>query len=232
MGVASRMLFRKDFKRFGSFIFARNEYGFYCIPAAASHRPAAECVIGGDVWERKTIDFMLDSSRGEEVITAGAFFGDALPALSKVCQWVWAFEPNPENFRCAQITILLNDLRNVALYQAGLGERREKRKLVVKDHHGRSLGGASQIADITDRGSEAVSIDLVTIDSVVRRDANISLIHLDVEGFEEYALRGAKNTIERCHPLLILETVPQNLAGYRMERQLDDQTYLLGPVLQ
>jgi FkbM family methyltransferase len=102
---------------------------------------------------------------------------------------VWAFEPNPENHRCAQLTVLLNDLRNVTLCQAGLGERCETRQLVVKDHHGRSLGGNSQIADITNRGSESVSVELVTIDSVAYEHANISIIHLDLEGFEEYALQ-------------------------------------------
>jgi FkbM family methyltransferase len=215
----------------GNFIFARNDHGFYCIPVAASWRPAAKCVMAGDVWERKTVEFMLEHCRGAEVVTAGAFFGDALPALSKVCRRVWAFEPNPDNYQCAQITVLLNDLRNVALRQTGLGERCEQRKLVVKDWQGRSLGGGSQIADITDRGHEAVAIDLVTIDSVVDERSAVSIIHLDVEGFEEYALRGAQRTMERCRPLLILETVPKGLdESYQLERQLDEQTYLLSPV--
>jgi len=228
---SANLLFSRKSWKSGNFIFARNEYGFYCIPFAASHRPAAVCVMAGHVWERKTVEFILQHCGGAEVVTAGAFFGDALPALSKVCKRIWAFEPNPENHRCAQITVLLNDLRNVALHQTGLGERCERRELVVKDHEGRSLGGASQMADITDRGHEAVSIDLVTIDSVVDERSAVSIIHLDVEGFEEYALRGAQRTIERCRPLLILETVPQGLdEHYRLDRQLDKQTYLLSPV--
>lgn len=223
------MLFH-NYRKFGNFIFARNEYGVYCIPAGAAHRPASRCVMRGEVWERKTVQFMLENCRGEAVITAGAFFGDALPALSKVCKWVWAFEPNPENHHCAQLTVLLNDLRNVTLCRAGLGERCETRQLVVKDHQGRSLGGASQIANITDRGSESVPVELVTIDSMAYDQANIAIIHLDLEGFEEYALRGARKTIERYRPLLILETVPKNLDGYHVERQLEEQSYLLAPI--
>lgn len=223
------MLFR-HYRKFGDFIFARNEYGSYCVPAAAAHRPASQCVMHGQVWERNTIEFMLANSRSGAVITAGAFFGDALPALSRVCERVWAFEPNPENHRCAQVTVLLNDLRNVTLCEAGLGEKCEKKQLVVKDYGGRSLGGASQIADITDRGSEAVAIDMLTIDSVVDEHTDISIIHLDVEGFEEYVLRGARNTIDRYRPLLILETVPKDLEGYGVQRRLDEQTYLLTPI--
>jgi hypothetical protein len=61
--------------------------------------------------------------------------------------------------------------------------------------------------------------------------ANISIIHLDLEGFEEYALLGARKTIERYRPLLILETVPKSLDGYRVDRQLEEQSYLLAPIL-
>jgi FkbM family methyltransferase len=215
--------------KFGDFVFARNRHGSYCIPAAAVHRPASQCVMSGDVWETKTVDFMLANCGAKDVVTAGAFFGDALPALSKVCRRVWAFEPNPDNYRCAQITVLMNDLKNVTLCQAGLGESPERKQLVVKDHEGLALGGASQISDITDRGLESVTVDIVTIDSIVPENTEISIIHLDVEGFEEYALRGAQKTIERCRPLLILETVPP-VSDYRIECQLDSQTYLLVPI--
>src|SRR5579859_7913378 len=171
------MLFR-SYKKFGDLIFAKNEYGSYCLPASTAHRPAAEATMRGEVWERKTLEFMLENAKGGTVITAGAFFGDALPALSKVCKNVVAFEPNPENYRCTQMTVLMNDLKNVTVYGYGLGERSESRKLVVKGHDGRSLGGGSQIADITDRGTESVPIDLVAIDEVIPDSADISIIHL------------------------------------------------------
>lgn len=34
---------------------------------------------------------------------------------------------------------------------------------------------------------------------------NCGLIYLDVEGFEEFALRGAEKTIKRCHPTIVVE---------------------------
>jgi FkbM family methyltransferase len=222
------MLFR-SYKQFGDSIFAKNKYGSYCIPASASHRPAAATTMHGDVWEEKTLEFMLANAKGAAVITAGAFFGDALPALSKVCKEVFAFEPNPESYRCAQITVLMNGLKNVTLCGYGLGEKSEAKNLVVKGHDGRSLGGGSQMADITDRGSESVPVEVVAIDEAIPRDADISIIHLDVEGYEEYALRGAAKTLARCRPLLILETVPENTKGYSVDRQIEHQSYLLRP---
>jgi hypothetical protein len=41
--------------------------------------------------------------------------------------------------------------------------------------------------------------------------ADVGVLQLDVEGFEEPALRGAMGTITRCLPLLILETPPSAL---------------------
>jgi hypothetical protein len=78
------------------FLLAANKYGVYCIPAAASHRPAAQCVMGGKVWEEEAVDFMRGNCRRRDVVTAGTFFGDMLPALSSATLGtVWAFEPNP-----------------------------------------------------------------------------------------------------------------------------------------
>ncbi len=115
------------------FIFATNKHGDYCIPAEAAHRPAAQCVLNGAVWESDTIEFILTHCGEGDILHAGAFFGDALPALSKATRGtVWAFEPNPQSFRAAQITALMNDLKNVKLMNCALGARQEQRKLVVR----------------------------------------------------------------------------------------------------
>jgi FkbM family methyltransferase len=224
-----------------NFILASNDYGAYCIPASAAHRPAAKYVMAGDVWERDTIEFMVAHANTGDVVTAGAFFGDALPALSRsTTHTVWAFEPNPESYRCAAITVLLNDLKNVRLLNAGLGETSETRKLVVRDFAGRSLGGASKIADVVDhdgtRSTDTVSVSVVAVDDTVPSTSTVSLMQLDIEGFEEFALAGAFKTIERSRPLLILETVPKpgskvdhllQSLGYKITRPLDSENVLL-----
>ena len=61
-----------------------------------------------------------------DLVHAGTYFGDFIPALSRVCApdaKVWAFEPNPENYRCALITTTLNNLHNVEIKNAGLGSQ-------------------------------------------------------------------------------------------------------------
>ena len=51
----------------------------------------------------------------------------------------------------------------------------------------------------------AEQIDILTIDGSVPKDRNISILQLDIEGFEKQALMGALETIKRCKPILILE---------------------------
>jgi hypothetical protein len=101
-----------------------NKFGGFCVPASSQHRPAAHAILTGRVWESETIEFITTRCGDGDVVHAGTYFGDFLPALSKACRpdaRVWAFEPNTENYRCAKITIGLNGLQNVVLTNAGLG---------------------------------------------------------------------------------------------------------------
>jgi FkbM family methyltransferase len=196
---------------------AYNRYGAYCVPASGLHRPAALYVLAGEVWEAPTIDLMASCCASGDIIHAGTFFGDFLPALAAACSAVghrvWAFEPNPESYRCAAITLQLNQIANVELINAGLGERADHRILVTVEDRV-SLGGASYLlpaveaADPPPPSAGATSVPIVTIDETVPEDRPISVIQLDVEGYEERALSGAMRTIRRHRPLLILETVP------------------------
>lgn len=218
---------------------AYNPYGGYCVPLSARHRPAAQRIFDGQVWEPDTLAFLTSHATDGDIVHAGTFFGDFLPALSRACAptaRVWAFEPNSESYRCAQVTLGINGLQNVELLNAGLGERRGKLPMLVADPRGKALGGGSRIiAEPPDptaaRHSELVSV--VTVDDVVPADRSVSLIQLDVEGFEQPALAGALETIRRCKPILVLETVPadehwlaENIVslGYRVAGKVHGNT--------
>lgn len=170
---------------------------------------------------------------------AGTFFGDFLPALSRDApkSRIWAFEPNPENFKCAFVTAYLNGLSNVELHNAALGETRGYLPLLITDLSGRSLGGGSRIADDdVYYGSKALTVlvKTVSIDDIVPPDRCVSIIQLDVEGYEKFALTGAIRTIRRWRPTLVLEILPDESwlseqlypLGYRIEGNLHENTVL------
>ena len=218
---------------------AYNEFGGYCVPLSSRQRIASQVVLWGDVFEPHTIDFIVKHVNDGDVIHAGTFFGDFLPALSRACAnscQIWAFEPEPENYRCAAITILINDLKNVNLINAGLGETTGVGELVTRDDNGTALGELSYICQHSGpKAPNATPIKIVAIDDVIAKDRKITVLHLDVEGYEQQALTGALATIRRHRPFLILETLPsqqwivENLEplGYRIVQQIEHNTLLV-----
>jgi len=200
-------------------LFACNDHGAYCVPRTSSHRPAARRILAGAVWEPETLELLCREAAGGDVIHAGTYFGDFLPALSRAVgsdHLVWAFEPSRENFRCAQITVLLNDISNVRLLNAALGEREGTAWLVTESDRGEALGGGSFLAGAGiegKRGTATERVQVVRIDDVVDPDRRVSVIQLDVEGTEQAALAGAMDTVRRWRPMLVLETLPDT--GWR-----------------
>jgi len=187
-------------------VISKNCYGIYAIPKSTLHRPAAQFVNNGKVWEPETIEFMRNVNRGGDVVHAGTFFGDFLPGLSdgmKGRGMVWAFEPVPNNFTAARKTIAMNGLENVVLRNAALSERPSTLHMAVADQDRRPLGGGSRVVGI--QSELTVSVDAVPIDAAVPETRRVSIIQLDVEGHERQALLGARKTIRRCRPVLILE---------------------------
>ena len=94
---------------------------------------------------------------------------------------------------------------HVNLRNAALSEFAGQAHLLVRE--ATALGGLSRI--IGANTSETVPIGVVLIDQVIPDTAAITILHLDVEQHEAQAIVGARNTIARCQPRLILETVPQ-----------------------
>ena len=203
---------------------AYNEYGGYCVPLASVHRPACTVILSGLVHEPETIRFIIAHCRSGDLVHAGAYFGDFLPALSRGLApnaKLWAFEPDAEHHRCASITIKINACRNIELTNAALGARESSGRMATADQSGRSFGGAKRLVpesmsvdDLRVEGHAIASnsittVRVVSVDDIVPTDRHVSVLHLDVEHHEQQALAGALRTIERCRPVVILETVPE-----------------------
>ena len=202
-------------------IIARNSYGLYCIPTRSQQRPASVEAINGRVWEPDALSLICRSAGTGDVIHAGTFYGDSLPAISRALApsaKLWAFEPNSENFQAAAITCRLNDLKNVELNPCGLSDRTERRVLKIGEN-GTWFGALSHLlARESTPGEATEEIMVAPIDRLIPSHRPVSVLHLDIEGHERAALAGSYRLILRWRPLLILETVPedwiqQNLAS-------------------
>jgi FkbM family methyltransferase len=175
----------------------------YFIPEYAKHRPACKRFLAGQLHELDThqsVAAFLDVFPGN-IIHAGTFFGDMIPAFSIACGLngsVYAFEPVLENYILARLCIDENRLENVLLFNAALADKVSTCSIRRFDKGPTHLGGASRISDSGDVSSVALTVDTLRL-------SQLSVLQLDVEGFELKALVGSRATIEQCRPLIMIE---------------------------
>jgi FkbM family methyltransferase len=201
---------------------ARNEYGVYHVPQGLEGRPAARAVLAGTAYEPDTLRFMRRHAGRGDIVHAGAFFGDFIPALANALGpdgRLWAFEPNPGNCAAARRTIALNELDNVTLANAALSNVEAAVRFRTTGQDGRPLGGLSHFVEADGPGVEPVQAAM--LDYAIPRDRRIGIVQLDVEGHEKQALKGAYHLIHRWRPILILEYFGQLKWIHRTFRGLD-----------
>lgn len=125
---------------------------------------------------------------GEDEIFAdlGAYNGDTAAEFMSACnnkfRHLYAFEPNPKNFR--KLTKNLPEDERITLFNAAAG--RENGTTLVSANEGRMsrAGGAGK----------TVEIPVLAVDKAVSE--NVTVLKLDVEGGEREAILGARRHIE------------------------------------
>ena len=139
------------------------------------------------------------------VIDVGAHIGLFTLRCLKVYNspLVVAIEPNPKNVQLLRKNLLLNKVsNNVIVVKAAANSKSGKVNLYVADESGRSsLEPGEHFLNI-------VKVDAVTIDELVHslNLYSVDYIKVDVEGAELEVINGARGTIRRFKPTLVIET--------------------------
>lgn len=150
-----------------------------------------------DDWETHKTKFFKHVKNYDVIVTAGANCGMYSRLYSKMFKHVYAFEPDPLAFFC-----MVNNCQadNVIKLNAALG-------------HGHGMVGIQRATpggpemnvgmNVITNPSEEYQIPMLTVDSLGLQACDV--IQLDVEGFEQYALQGASQTIQKFKPVIIAE---------------------------
>lgn len=184
----------------------RFDEAVYFVPWYGVHRPVAASILRKK-YSSPPLHSLVEAvmaSRPGNMVHAGTFFGDMLPSFArKTPGLVYAFEPVLENYLLARRVTERNELDNVLLFHAGLAER-SRPGLVETREEDRHRGGGSFVVSDPERQTFATQrVSLISIDQLAIED--LSLIQLDVEGFERQVLEGALATITRHQPVVVLE---------------------------
>ncbi len=157
-----------------------------------------QVVSKGQVWEEDFIELMAESIKpGSAVIDAGAYIGTHTLAMAKLVGRqgrVFAFEPQKKVFRELIFNLIENRISNVIPLRFALGG---DVRIVEMD---RPINGIEATVGI---GTGGDRVELRTLDSF--NIPGVSFIKIDVEGFEDAVLDGARRTIaaNRNPPILI-----------------------------
>jgi len=131
------------------------------------------------------------------IVQAGGNAGFYVKRYSQLFNTVYTFEPDPLNFLCLNLNVMSP---NVYKFQAFLGDEHKCQKL---NNTYATLGHGGSHVDIDSIGN----IPTLRIDDLNLKECN--LIHLDIEGYEKFALLGAIETLKRCKPVVCIEDYEQ-----------------------
>lgn len=227
--------------------------GFQCARSAVSHYSVNNCKHGkfilndydmdiskhmslyGEWAEQELQMFMSIVKQGDIVIDAGANIGAFTVPLARLVGrtgHVHAFEPQKIINQRLNANIVLNELENVDVYLAALGNSSGKIMVPMLNYTTSSNFGALSLTKPIENQSErwAYEVPLITLDSLnfynpYTNEDCPSFIKMDVEMMEKYVLQGGAALIHRCRPIIHTENnAKQTTAG--LVQQLYDLNYV------
>ena len=167
---------------------------------------------------QKVIDIVKQKKNTKLAIDCGAHIGVWSKKLAQHFDQVKSFEPVPRHYECFRHN--LRDFDNVELYTDALGAKGASAvdmKLCLYNTGRSSMESMRVKRKITTR-EEMIKVDVITLDMLMIKD--IDFIKIDVEGFEQQLLHGARNTLEHNSPIIYMEDFkrannnPDNAGAY------------------
>lgn len=147
---------------------------------------------------------------GATVYDVGACQGLVTLFFAKRAKTVICFEPNSRNYSRILENLKLNGIHNVEVRKTGVGSRRDTRRMIesqlmpglssIDENMGETLQNVKM-------GTVVEEIPIIALDEEIPK-TNLpapDFIKIDTEGWEIEVLRGARSTLERYRPSLLLE---------------------------
>jgi FkbM family methyltransferase len=147
---------------------------------------------------------------GDVVIDVGANIGYytlLFAQLVGIEGWVFAFEPEPDNFTILQQNIQLNQYHNISLVQKALSAENKTTKLFLcNENKGMHRLYPSVCC------AENINVNSVRLDDELPSWVqHVNFIKMDIEGAEYLALLGMQDLIRHYKPYLLTEFSPAAL---------------------
>lgn len=142
----------------------------------------------------------------------GANIGYFTILMSRNCERVFAFEPDPYNYELLYVNKNWNDAKNVSIFNYAVTGYVGK----VKLHECKFNRGMHRIYPSKWCEGKVTEVDTIPLDNLKELESiqKINFVKLDIEGAELGALRGMKKLLKKHTPILLIEFHPPTIQEY------------------
>jgi FkbM family methyltransferase len=116
-----------------------------------------------------------------------------------------AFEPHPKTYSYLRENIELNNLSRVQIHNCAVGNSEGYIYFTNKF--------TDEKNQVSNTSENSIKVPIVSLDNYLKEISNISLLKLDVEGYEKYVLETAKETLEKVN-CIYFEVCPENYESF------------------
>ncbi|MCI5969319.1 FkbM family methyltransferase [Helicobacter sp.] len=171
-------------------------YDGYYLPIPAFHESVFWYRLGLSERGGGAI-FDLKALQDKDIIDVGAYIGDSALILQEYTRKkVYAFEAVKSNYQTMLQTIKLNACKRIVPINKGLGAKNSVEKISTQ-------GAGSSI--VLPNNNLFEEVEIIPLDSYVKeKKLKIGFIKVDIEGFEQEFLKGAKETIMKQKPAMLI----------------------------
>ena len=202
---------RPNFKN----VFQKNYRRYALFP---NDNAVTSSLLDGTVYEPYLFSFLSDNLidlEGTNVIEIGANnghftleFADFVGDTGRV----YAFEPQRIIFQQLCGNVFLNGFDNVYTFHMGLGNSTGISKMESPNYHSTDLVNFGNVRLLNESED---SHELVIVDKLDSFGFdNVSIIKIDVQGYESYVIEGASETIRRNRPYIFIEIEEEQLEKF------------------
>ncbi|MDY3554947.1 FkbM family methyltransferase [Gemmata sp. JC717] len=180
-----------------------------------------DAVLAFGAWEKHILFFLDDyvnatGTRDRVFVDVGANTGQYVLFMAPRVKAVHAIEPFPPVLKALHANLKLNPFTNVTVHEVGLGEREATIPFFEPADDAHQAGGSFRGEGHDGHGQKrGADLRVVPGDALLAGTGPIGVMKIDIEGYEEAALKGLRKTLETHRPLVVLEvsTAPAGTIG-------------------